>query len=260
MMKRMSWTILFRIILVAVGVFSLPLFLLPLSLSVGVNIGNATGIAVALLFVIYGLFFNRVNRMVRKCKEHRFLRWFVYFTEGVTIIVLGLVIVLTTLMLRAMNNEPKGQETLVVLGCKVRGEIPSLSLQERLDAALEYMQEHPDVYCVVSGGQGPGENISEAECMYRYLTENGIDQSRIYKEDKSTSTRENLEFSLKVIRENHLSEEIAIVTSEYHQYRASLVAKDLGIESTAICGKTAKWLFPTYYIRELYGILYQWVF
>lgn len=260
MMKRMSWTILFRIILVAVGVFSLPLFLLPLSLSVGVNIGNATGIAVALLAVFYGLFFNRVNRLVQKCKENRFLRWFVYFTEGVAILVLGLVIVLTTLMLRAMNNEPKGQETLVVLGCKVRGEIPSLSMQERLDAALEYMQDHPDVYCVVSGGQGPGEDISEAECMYRYLTENGIDGSRIYKEDKSTSTRENLEFSLKVIRENHLSEEIAIVTSEYHQYRASLVAKDLGIESTAICGKTAKWLFPTYYIRELYGILYQWVF
>lgn len=259
-MKSKKWTIGFRIILVAVGIRSLPLFILPLSLSVGVNIGNATGIGVALLAIFYGLFFNRVNQMIRKCKEHRFLRWFVYLAEGVVIVVAGLVVVLTTLMFRAMNNEPKGQETLVVLGCKVRGEVPSLSLQERLDAALEYMLEHPDAYCVVSGGQGPGEDISEAECMYRYLTQNGIDQSRIYKEDKSTSTRENLELSLKVIQENHLSEEIAIVTSEYHQYRASLVAKDLGIQSTAICGKTAKWLFPTYYIRELYGILYQWVF
>ena len=183
-----------------------------------------------------------------------------YFAGLVASTILVLVIVLTTLMVGAMNNAPKGQETLVVLGCRVYGERPSLSLQERLDAALVYLEEHPEAYCVVSGGQGDGENISEAECMYRYLTDRGIDGIRIFKEDASTTTRENLEFSLAVIRENNLPQEIAIVTSEYHQYRASLVAKELGLSNTAVCGKTAKWLLPTFYIRELYGILYQWVF
>lgn len=259
-MKKMNKTIWLRIILVAVGVCSLPLFLLPLSLSVGVNIGNATGIAVALLFVIYGLFGGPINRVIRSWKKHKILRYFVYLAGCVAVTILILVIVLTAFMLRAMNNAPKGHETLVVLGCRVYGETASLSLRERLDAALEYLEEHPDAYCVVSGGKGTGEDISEAECMYRYLTAKGIDGTRIFMEDASTTTRENLEFSLAVIRENQLSEEIAIVTSEYHQYRAGLVAKDLGIESTAICGKTAKWLLPTYYIRELYGILYQWVF
>ncbi len=258
--KKSIGLIIFRVILVAVGVCSLPLFLIPLSLSVGVNIGNATGIAVALLFVMYGLFFTTINKVIKRWKKHKVLRYFVYLSGSVVTIILILVIVLTTLMLGAMNNVPKGQETLVVLGCRVRGEIPSLTLVERMDAALKYMQEHPEVSCVVSGGQGPGENISEAECMYRYLTANGIDGNRIFKEDASTSTRENLEFSLAVIRENNLSEEIAIVTSEFHQYRASLVAKELGLSNTAVCGKTAKWLLPTYYVRELYGILYQWVF
>ena len=258
--KKRIGLIIFRIILVAVGVYSLPLFLIPLSLSVGVNIGNATGIGVAVLLIVYGLFFTVINRGIRTSLKHKVLRYFVYFAGLVASTILVLVIVLTTLMVGAMNNAPKGQETLVVLGCRVYGERPSLSLQERLDAALVYLEEHPETYCVVSGGQGDGENISEAECMYRYLTDRGIDGIRIFKEDASTTTRENLEYSLAVIEENGLPQEIAIVTSEYHQYRASLVAKELGLSNTAVCGKTAKWLLPTFYIRELYGILYQWVF
>lgn len=258
--KRTIGKIILRVILVAVGVCSLPLFLIPLSLSVGVNIGNATGIAVALLLIVYGLFFSAINRAIGKGLKHKVLRYLVYIAGAIASTILVLVIVLTTLMLRAMANEPKGNETLVVLGCRVYGETPSLSLRERLEAAYEYLEENPEAYCVVSGGRGDGENISEAECMYRYLTDRGIDGTRIFIEDESTTTRENLEFSLEVIRENHLPSEIAIVTSEYHQYRASLVAKELGLENTAVCGKTAKWLLPTFYIRELYGVLYQWVF
>ena len=258
-MKKIG-LIIFRMILVAVGVCSLPLFLIPLSLSVGVNIGNATGIAVALLLIVYGLFFRTINKGIHNWLHHKVLRYFVYLAGLVASTILVLVIVLTSLMVRAMTNEPKGHETLVILGCRVYGERPSLSLQERLEAALEYLEEHPQAYCVVSGGQGDGENISEAECMYRYLTDRGINGARIYKEDESTTTRENLEYSLAIIEENGLPKEIAIVTSEYHQYRASLVAKELGLTHTAVCGKTAKWLLPTFYIRELYGILYQWVF
>lgn len=258
--KKSLGLICLRMILVAVGVCSLPLFLIPLSLSVGVNIGNATGIAVALLLIVYGLFFCTINKGIKKWLHHKVLRYFVYLAGLVASTILILVVILTTLMIRAMNNVPKGHETLVVLGCRVYGERPSLSLQERLDAALVYLEEHQEAYCVVSGGQGDGENISEAECMYRYLTDRGIDGARIFKEDASTTTRENLEFSLVVIEENGLPQEIAIVTSEYHQYRASLVAKELGLTNTAVCGKTAKWLLPTFYIRELYGILYQWVF
>lgn len=258
--KRTIGLICLRVILVAVGVCSLPLFLIPLSLSVGVNIGNATGIAVAMLLVVYGLFFKSINKGIIKCLHHKILRYLVYFAGAIAGIILVLVIVLTTLMLRAMGNEPQGNETLVILGCRVYGEVPSLSLRERLEAAYEYLVEHPEAYCVVSGGQGDGENISEAECMYRYLTNKGISGTRIFMEDTSTTTRENLKFSLELIKEKGLPQEIAIVTSEYHQYRASLVAKEMGLENTAVCGKTAKWLLPTFYIRELYGILYQWVF
>ena len=133
----------------------------------------------------------------------------------------------------------------------------SRSLRERLDAALIYLEENPDSQCIVSGGMGEGEKISEAECMYRYLIKKGIHSSRIIKEDKSTSTRENLRFSKKIIEERGLSKNIAIATSDYHQYRASKIAKTLGFSVGAVPGHTAWWLFPTFYVRELYGILYQ---
>lgn len=256
---KLKWTIVLRLILVAVGLCSLPLFVIPLSLTVGLNIGNLTGIMVCLLLIFYGLFFSKVNELRKKWKKKRFVKFWVYGAEGVVMLVFVLTIVMTSFMVHAANKEPEGTETLVVLGCRVYGERASLSLRERLDAAYEYLEAHPDAYCVVSGGQGAGETISEAECMYRYLTDKGIDGSRIYKEDASTTTRENLQFSLQVIEENNLPPNIAIATSEYHQYRAGLIAKGLGIKNTAVCGKTAKWLLPTFYVRELYGILYEWV-
>ncbi len=259
-LKRIKWNIILRMILVAAGVCALPLFIVPLSLTVGLGIGNLTGIIVSLLLILYGLFYNKINALRKKWKKKKGLKFIVCCIEGLIILGLVLVVVMTSLMVHAANKSPNRSETLIVLGCRVYGENASLSLRERLDAALEYLEANPDTYCVVSGGQGPGENISEAECMYRYLVDKGIDENRIFKEEESTSTRENLEFSLQVIKENQLPGEVAVATSEYHQYRVSLVAKELGIENTAVCGKTAPWLFPTFYVRELYGILYEWIF
>ena len=146
------------------------------------------------------------------------------------------------------------------MGCKVYGERASLSLLERLEAAYDYLEENPEADCVVSGGQGPDEVISEAECMYRWLVEKGIDPSRIYKEDKSTSTEENIAFSKDIIEENGLFQKVVVITSEYHTYRAGVIAENNNLVWGAHPGKTAIWLFPTYYVRELYAILAEWIF
>ncbi len=171
-----------------------------------------------------------------------------------------LVVIESGFMIAAANKTPTENVTVVVLGCRVYGERPSLSMVERLDAAYEFLIENEEAKCVLSGGKGTGENISEAECMYRYLVEKGIDANRLYKEEQSTTTRENLAFSKEIIKEEGLPTKIAIATSEYHVYRAGLIAKSLDMEYSAVPGRTAIWLFPTYYVRELYGILYEWVF
>ena len=113
--------------------------------------------------------------------------------------------VLLCMLLGAGTNRPGEEDrTVVVLGCQVRGETPSLMLEKRLQVAYAYLEAHPDAPCVVSGGQGPGEDISEAEAMYRWLVERGIEPGRIYLESASTSTAENLRYSAAVIREEGL--------------------------------------------------------
>ena len=97
--------------------------------------------------------------------------------------------------------EPKANgsnDYAIILGAKVNGEIPSLSLQYRLDAALDYAKENPHVYLILSGGQGAGEHISEAKAMKRFLVENGIQEERLLIEDMSTSTYENLLYSIEM--------------------------------------------------------------
>lgn len=140
---------------------------------------------------------------------------------------------------------------VIVLGCRVKGEAPSSMLYERTRTAYELLCEYPEAVAVVSGGQGSGEDISEAEAMRRMLSEWGIEERRIIKEDKSTSTAENFNNSAEILRELGIAENVAIVTSEFHQYRASLYAKRSGLENTGhYSGGTAVSHLLNYWIRE----------
>lgn len=258
--NRKGWLGVFRIVLMVIGVFCFIWFALPLTLSVSLNIGNLTGLAVSVLLFFYGLLMPWVHGIMLKWRTHKVLRFLHWGILGIIALIALLVVIESTCMIVAANKEPEPGATVVVLGCRVYGERASLSMVERLDAAYEYLMEHPQSSCVLSGGKGDGENITEAECMYRYLVSKGIDASRLYKEEASTTTRENLLYSKQLIEEQGLHPVIAIATSEYHEYRAGMIANALEIDWAAVPGRTAIWLFPTYYVRELYGILYEWVF
>lgn len=147
---------------------------------------------------------------------------------------------------------------IVVLGAAVHGDVPSLSLRERMDAAVDYLNGHPDTLCIVSGGKGSGENISEAECMVGYLTSRGIDPARIIPEDQATSTAENLAFS-KALME-HPDARVGVVSSEYHLYRAIRMAKDLGLDAVGIPAHTSRFsLRVNYTLREAAAVWYYWI-
>lgn len=249
-----------RMILAVAGVIVFLWFLLPFVVAGILNIGNLTGMLVSALFVLYMIFLPMVHEWIKNAWSAGKMRWLLVggsvFIAGIALIAM----VETACMVSSNMKKPAEDATAVVLGCRVYGERASLSLVERLEAAQKYLEENPDAVCVVSGGQGPGEDISEAECMYRWLVEKGIEEKRIYKEDKSTSTDENIAFSKAVIQENDLNENIAIVTSEYHSYRATVIAKKNNLAYGTTPGQTAIWLLPTYYIRELYAILAEWLF
>ena len=140
-------------------------------------------------------------------------------------------------------------QAVIVLGCQVRGETPSIMLKNRLDTALETLNEYPDTVCVVSGGKGKGEDISEAEAMRRYLTENGIPESRIINEDKSKNTRENISFSKEILDERGIDRAI-IVTNDFHQYRADIYARRNGLTIGHHSAETRRLNLLNYWVRE----------
>ena len=148
---------------------------------------------------------------------------------------------------------------VVVLGAGVNGTRPSLSLQERIDAAYDYLVAYPNAVCIVSGGQGNGENITEAQCMYNELIKRGIDADRLYMEDRSTSTRENIAFSKEIIEKEGLNPCLAVVSNNFHLYRASLVVEAHGLSFGAVPAFTPYPLLFTYVMREFLGIFAQWV-
>jgi len=249
-----------RFIGVLIGTIAFAWFMLPFLAAGILNIGNITGIAVSVLFVIYMIFLSMIHEGIRALWKKKKMQWIVGVGAGVISAIILIAVVETGCMVNACMKAPAENATAVVLGCRVYGERPSLSLVERLEAAYTYLEEKPDAACVVSGGKGSGENISEAEAMYRWLVTKGIDKERIYIEDKSTSTEENIAYSKQVIEENGLNPNVAIITSEYHTYRAGLIVQKNGLSFGTAPGQTAIWLLPTFYVRELYGILAEWIF
>lgn len=252
--------LLLRILGMISGVVLFLWFLLPFLAAGILNIGNLTGMAVSLVWLLFVLFAVPIWNWIKYSWQSDKMKIPMGIFLGLIAAVMLLAGVETGCMIVACSKQPAENATAIVLGCRVYGERASLSLVERLEAAYDYLEANPDAACVVSGGQGNGEAISEAECMKRWLIEKGIAQERIYKEENSVSTEENIAFSKQVIEENNLNQTIAIVTSEYHTYRAAVLAEKNGLTYGSASGKTAIWLLPTYYIRELYAILAEWIF
>lgn len=247
-----------NIFLIIIGFILFLWFSFPVTLNV-LNFANVLGMVFAFLIILYGRFFKNVNTTVKAFWHRKYGKAVLSIITAVALAGVAIVTVITSFMISSTLNSPDKETTVVVLGCKVNPNGPSIMLTSRLEATYDFLTENSDVVCVLSGGQGADEHISEARAMYNWLTEKGIDKSRLYIEDKSTSTRENLLFSKEIIEKNNLSTNITIITNEFHQYRAKTIAKALNINSFSYPAKTPIYLFPTYYVRELFAIIYEWV-
>ena len=148
---------------------------------------------------------------------------------------------------------------VIVLGCTVEGTEPSVMLQDRINAAYAYLQES-DAICIVSGGMGDDENITEAQCMFNGLTAMGIDADRIWLEDQATSTLENLEYSMALIEERTGSQpdHVAVLSSEFHLYRAQMFAREMGLDIRPVYAASTRDL--RYYVTFLREILLIWYY
>ena len=146
---------------------------------------------------------------------------------------------------------------MVVLGAKVRSTGPSVSLWDRIYGARDYLEAHEDVIAVVSGGQGADEPMTEARAMYEALVDLGIPPERIWLEEKATSTWENITYSLDLIESTTGTrpDKIGVLSSEYHLFRASLLAEKCGVDFVGIPAETSRFSQKVnHFMREIAGV------
>ena len=158
------------------------------------------------------------------------------------------------------DNSALPADAVIVLGAGVNGETPSAALWSRIQAASAYLEGHPDVPVVLSGGQGPGEAITEAEAMRRALwSQDEAFNSRLILEENSTSTAENCRYSKAILEETGLDTEtavIAVVTNDFHCFRAHMIAQKQGLQIIDVPAELPWWwLTANYYLREAFAVV-----
>ena len=161
-------------------------------------------------------------------------------------------------IISGMNYKTEsGLDYVIVLGAQVRGTRITKSLAKRLEKALWYLEENPGTVAVVSGGQGNGEDISEARAMRDYLVSKGISEDRIIMEDKSTNTGENIDFSMKLIAQDAETDSprIGIITNNFHVYRAVKICEGRGYSVNGIAASSDEILFVNYMVREFFAVV-----
>jgi len=200
-------------------------------------------------FIIYGLLWDRLRKA----------RWL-----HILAAVLCLVLIVFSgflFLYGSKDNVQYDEDVVIILGAGVRGEEVSRMLAKRLDKAVEYYAKNPDVIFVVSGGQGPQEDISEALAMERYLIEFGIPAGQIIREERSTSTFENFSFSREILEKTFPNDySVAFITNDFHVYRAERIAQYVGINARHM-GASIEWYsVPVTYLREMAAVIQLWFF
>lgn len=172
----------------------------------------------------------------------------------ISLSVASFIIIESLILIGTASDKNRETDFLIILGAGLKGDSVSLTLKERLNTGIEYLNKFPDTKVIVSGGQGFGEDITEAEAMEKYLLRAGISGDRIIKEDKATSTAENFKFSKELIPLQG-KVKIMIITSDFHMLRAKMLAERNGFEPYGITCSTPISVRFNSYIREYFALI-----
>ena len=203
------------------------------------------GVAIILLIFVYPVF-GRFNSAI----------WFrfIYLFLSMSILYLIFIMVMYTLTswLNLINIHIKKLNYVVVLGAGLIGKKVTPLLASRIDRGIEIYHKNPGSKLIMSGGQGPDEEIPESHAMAAYAEEHGVPKSDIIIEDRSMTTNQNIKFSHQLMAPNST---LCIVTNSYHVYRALVLAKRQGLKCIGYGAKT-KWYFTlNAFIREFIAYL-----
>lgn len=167
---------------------------------------------------------RRKRQYYRPYEGRRKPAWLLALLAVVLVLALGFVVLLGLVLTGARDSVTGQPQVMVILGCKVESWGPSVLLQDRLDKALDYLEDHPDLTIVVSGGQGPDEHQSEAQCMFDYLTDHGVDGDQILLEDQSHNTWENIRFTQELLEQEGVdASQVVVVSNGFHLTRVRML-------------------------------------
>ncbi len=247
-----------RAILIALGIL-LILDSVFIRLRSNWNLGVVLPAIMGIPLLLYGLFQPAIDERTRHgaAKIVKRILITVYFA------VAGIMIVFSVWAAFAAHTRPDpGADAVIVLGAGIRGNTVSYALQNRLDTAAQYYEENPGALVVVSGGQGQGEDVSEAYAMQKYLLEHtNVPAESIIKEELSTSTAENFAFS-KELLDGLLGTDyrVVYVTNDFHILRAGIIAEGENMNAQGLAAPTPFYIIPNSYMRESLALLYTFVF
>ena len=180
---------------------------------------------------------------------------FAYFA-GLALYIATFAIFIVSVAVYSADELDDYPSAVIVLGCKKFGDVPGQSMKTRCDKAIEVLEQYPNAICIAAGGLDAGSEYSEAYVIGSYLEQNGIDPSRIYLEENSTSTEENLRFSAELAEEKELDFSSAVlVTNEFHAPRAVLIAASKDITVTSASAPSPAGLIVPNFIREYFALI-----
>jgi len=224
-----------------------------LALVTNFNFGIIITLLVGISLLVLGIYFDKLNLLMK----NGIWKWVKYAILSLTAFM---VCVITFIAICGQyDTVTYSEDALIVLGAGIRGETVTLPLMYRLDKAVEYINKNQNAIIVVSGGQGAQENITEALAMEKYLISRGVPKDKIIREEKATSTYENFEYS-KQILDSYFNKpyKIAFIINNFHIYRASRLAKIVGLDSAQYHAKLEWYTIPINYLREFTAVLKLW--
>ena len=196
--------------------------------------------------------YSRLAKILRRC-------YYVCVSIGLIFFIF-----LQVLIISGSRTEEADVDAIIILGAGLINNRPSLILASRLEAAISYVQTRDGIPIITTGGLGQGQTITEAEAMARYLIARGIDENRIWREDASTNSHENINFAKNVMLQNGIDPEnakVAIVSNEFHLYRAKIVAQKAGLNAVGVAAETPGLHRKLiYFFRETFSLVNEFVF
>ena len=240
------------IILTILGII-LTAYGLILCIMSNLNLGVVLTFLLGTGILLWGIFYHRLNFDNKLLKNIRTILCILVCIEFILVSFIGIY--------GQRDNINYDEDAVIVLGAGIRGDKVTIPLKLRLDKAVQYHKQNPDALIVVTGGKGFQETISEAEAMEQYLIARGVNADVIIKEEKATSTSENMRFS-KQITDTYFEDEYktVVITNNFHIYRGVYIAKLEGFSNVTHMHAGLQWynIMPCY-IRESLAVLKMWV-